>query len=85
MSGVVAERQAVQVIVDAYAQVVRDPLADALGVIVVDVVRGGANPSRSLANVVSGQWPWARPRDHADLLAAALPKPAPRKHDSTTP
>ncbi len=43
------------------------------------LVRGGANPSRSLANVVSGQWPWARPRDHADLLATALPKPEPRK------
>ena len=43
------------------------------------LVRGGANPSRSLANVVSGQWPWARPRDHADLLAAVLPKPEPRK------
>ena len=42
------------------------------------LVRGGANPSRSLANVISGQWPWARPRDHADLLAA-LPKPAPHK------
>ncbi len=43
------------------------------------LVRGGANPSRSLANVVSGQWPWARPRDHADVLAAVLPKPASRK------
>jgi len=45
------------------------------------LVRGGANPSRSLANAVSGQWPWARPRDHADLLAAVLPKPASRKTD----
>jgi hypothetical protein len=44
------------------------------------LVRGGANPSRSLANVVSGQWPWARPRDHADFLTAALPKPLPRKN-----
>ncbi len=43
------------------------------------LVRGGANPSRSLANVVSGQWPWARPRDRADFLTAALPKPLPRK------
>ncbi|HSR06654.1 MAG TPA: hypothetical protein VLM42_05855 [Bryobacteraceae bacterium] len=43
------------------------------------LVRGGANPSRSLANVVSGQWPWARPRDHADLPSAVLPKPAPRE------
>jgi len=43
------------------------------------LVRGGANPSRSLANAVSGRWPWARPRDHADLFAAVLPKPARRK------
>lgn len=43
------------------------------------LVRGGANPSRSLANMVSGQWPWARPRDHADMLAASLPKPLARK------
>lgn len=42
------------------------------------LVRGGANPSRSLANVVSGRWPWARPRDHAELFAAAPPK-QPRK------
>jgi hypothetical protein len=41
------------------------------------LVRGSANPSRSLANVVSGQWPWARPRDHAGLLAAVRPKPQP--------
>lgn len=27
------------------------------------LVRGAANPSRSLANVLSGQLPWARPRD----------------------
>ncbi len=31
-------------------------------------VRGGANPARSLANVLSGQWPWDRPRDHEDVL-----------------
>ncbi|MDP9113121.1 MAG: hypothetical protein M3O20_05505 [Acidobacteriota bacterium] len=43
------------------------------------LVRGGANPSRSLANVVSGQWPWARPADRAGLLSARLPKPLPRK------
>lgn len=43
------------------------------------LVRGGANPSRSLANVISGQWPWARPRDHFDFLATSPPKPAPRK------
>jgi len=50
------------------------------------LVRGGANPSRSLANVVSGQWPWARPRDHADFRSAALPKPPPRKvHERERP
>ena len=43
------------------------------------LVRGGANPGRSLANVVSGQWPWARPRDRADFLTTALPEPLPRK------
>jgi hypothetical protein len=32
------------------------------------LVRGGANPSRSLANVLSGQWPWARPRDHGETM-----------------
>jgi hypothetical protein len=36
---VVTERQPVQVVVDAHAQVVRDPLADALGVVVVDIAR----------------------------------------------
>ena len=30
------------------------------------LVRGGANPSRSLANVFGGQWPWARPRDQVE-------------------
>jgi len=34
------------------------------------VARGGANPSRSLANAIAGQWPWARPRDRAELFAA---------------
>lgn len=33
-------------------------------------VRGAANPARSLANALSGQWPWARPRDHGDLIVA---------------
>ena len=32
-----------QVVVDAHAQVVRDPLADALGVVVVDVARDRAD------------------------------------------
>ena len=30
-------------------------------------LRGGANPARSLANVISGQWPWARARDHEEM------------------
>jgi hypothetical protein len=33
-------------------------------------VRGGANPARSLANVLSGRWPWDRPRDHGDMIVA---------------
>ncbi len=40
------------------------------------LVRGGANPSRSLANVLGGQWPWARPRDQdsgASLAPAEVP------------
>ena len=32
------------------------------------VVRGGANPSRSLANAIAGQWPWARPRDRGETV-----------------
>ena len=36
---VVAEREALQVLVDPHAQVVRDALADALGVVVLDVAR----------------------------------------------
>ena len=39
---VVAEREALQVLVDPHAQVVRDVLADALGVVVLDVARQGA-------------------------------------------
>ena len=39
---VVAEREALQVFVDPHAQVVRDVLADALGVVVLDVARQGA-------------------------------------------
>ena len=39
---VVAEREAVEVVVDAHAQVVGDVLADALGVVVVDVARDRA-------------------------------------------
>jgi hypothetical protein len=33
------------------------------------LVRGGANPSRSFANVISGKWPWFRERDHARDVA----------------
>jgi hypothetical protein len=35
------------------------------------LVRGGANPSRSLANVLGGQWPWARPRDQDSGVSLA--------------
>jgi len=42
-------------------------------------VRGGANPSRSLANVISGQWPWARPRGHGEDLLAVRPNKPPRQ------
>jgi hypothetical protein len=41
------------------------------------LVRGTANPSRSLAYVMSGQWPWARPRDRGEIVAAAAKKPSP--------
>jgi hypothetical protein len=37
------------------------------------LVRGGANPSRSMANVFGGQWPWARPRDQNDGASLASP------------
>ena len=35
------------------------------------LMRGGANPSRSLANVLGGEWPWARPRDQVDYVSPA--------------
>ncbi len=38
------------------------------------LVRGGSNPSRSLANVLSGQWPWARPRDDGGDTFSMLPR-----------
>ena len=38
------------------------------------LVRGGANPSRSFANAMSGQWPWARPRDHGGDMVSVLPQ-----------
>jgi len=37
------------------------------------LVRGGANPSRSLANVLGGELPWARSRDQIDYLSPARP------------
>ena len=43
------------------------------------LVRGGANPSRSLANVISGQWPWARARDHGGDTIAARPDNRPKR------
>jgi len=33
------------------------------------VVRGGANPSRSLANLLAFHLPWDRPRDHGEMIA----------------
>jgi len=40
------------------------------------VVRGAANPSRSLANAMSGQWPWARPRDRGETIVLQPRKPS---------
>ncbi|HEV8412155.1 MAG TPA: hypothetical protein VGQ49_01080 [Bryobacteraceae bacterium] len=37
------------------------------------LVRGGANPSRSMANVLGGEWPWARPRDKVDDASLVQP------------
>jgi len=40
------------------------------------LLRGGLNPSRSFANVISGQWPWARTRGMGnDSLAPRLSQP----------
>jgi hypothetical protein len=47
--------------------------------VLLAAVRGGANPARSLANVISGQWPWARPRDHGEDLLAVRPNKPPRQ------
>jgi hypothetical protein len=49
------------------------------------LVRGGANPTRSLANVISGQWPWARPRDRGEVIAAAPKKPSPEANPEPRP
>jgi hypothetical protein len=47
------------------------------------VVRGGANPSRSLANVFGGQWPWARPRDqNGDVSLAQSSMPSRKTQES---
>lgn len=43
------------------------------------LVRGGANPSRSFANVLGGEWPWARPRDQVDYLSPVQPDKPTRK------
>jgi hypothetical protein len=45
------------------------------------LVRGGANPSRSFANVISGKWPWFRERDHARDVAF-LQRPPRSEHYS---
>jgi hypothetical protein len=37
------------------------------------LVRGGANPGRSFANVLGGEWPWARPRDQVDYVSPVRP------------
>jgi len=39
------------------------------------LVRGGANPSRSFANVISGRWPWFRQRDHGGDAAVLQRRP----------
>jgi len=42
------------------------------------LVRGGLNPSRSLANVLGGQWPWARARGIGGEPVAAMLGQSPR-------
>ena len=42
VGAVVAEREPLQMVIDSHAQVVRDPLADAFGVVVVDIGGDGA-------------------------------------------
>lgn len=36
--------------------------------------RGGLNPARSLANMIGGKYPWARPRDEGEALRVVSPK-----------
>jgi hypothetical protein len=43
------------------------------------LVRGGANPSRTLANVLAFHPFWDRPRDHGEELVAARPDKPPRQ------
>lgn len=38
--------------------------------VVRDLVRGGANPARSLANALAFRKPWDRPRDHGEMMVA---------------
>src|SRR5258706_3415587 len=49
------------------------------------LVRGSAKPSRSLANVVSGKWPWARPRDAGGEAVSAVRNKVPRDRGNTRP
>jgi hypothetical protein len=50
------------------------------------LVRGGANPSRSFANAISGQWPWARPRDeHSESMGALVSAPLKKVQDQELP
>jgi hypothetical protein len=47
------------------------------------MIRGGLNPSRSLANVVGGQWPWVRAEDvDKRLLTRAPVRTSPRVNHS---
>jgi hypothetical protein len=48
------------------------------------LVRGGANPSRSLANVLAGQLPWARPRDDGETMVVQ-PKSQKRRQAESKP
>jgi len=54
--------------------------------LVRSLVRSGANPSRSLANVLAGQWPWARSRDEDIGASLIQPNESPRRiQESTRP
>ena len=52
--------------------------------LVRSLVRSGANPSRSLANALAGQWPWARSRDQDVGVSLAQPSGSPRRTQEAT-